>query len=109
LHNRSGISAKTKAQVLRVAEQLGYKPNMAACSLNPIVACALQPCCGSVAFAGAGAAALGGTDAGTELQSGASMLGDSEVIGLVEDGRSLVKTALVLKKLLPRPKSSSSP
>jgi len=24
LHNRSGVTAETKAQVLRVAEQLGY-------------------------------------------------------------------------------------
>jgi LacI family transcriptional regulator len=32
LHGRSGVSAKTKAQVLRVAEELGYKPNIAALS-----------------------------------------------------------------------------
>jgi LacI family transcriptional regulator len=34
LHGRSGVSAKTKAQVLRMAEQLGYKPNIAARSLK---------------------------------------------------------------------------
>ena len=34
LHGRSGVSAKTKAQVLRVAEELGYKPNIAARSLK---------------------------------------------------------------------------
>jgi LacI family transcriptional regulator len=34
LHGRSGVSPKTKAQVLRVAEELGYKPNIAARSLK---------------------------------------------------------------------------
>jgi len=34
LHGRSGVSARTKARVLRMAEQLGYKPNMAARSLK---------------------------------------------------------------------------
>jgi LacI family transcriptional regulator len=34
LHGRSGVSAKTKARVLRMAEQLGYKPNIAARSLK---------------------------------------------------------------------------
>ena len=34
LHDRSGVSAKTKARVLRMAEQLGYKPNIAARSLK---------------------------------------------------------------------------
>ncbi len=34
LHGRSGVSPKTKAQVLRMAEQLGYKPNIAARSLK---------------------------------------------------------------------------
>jgi LacI family transcriptional regulator len=34
LHGRSGVSARTKAQVLRMAEQLGYKPNIAARSLK---------------------------------------------------------------------------
>jgi LacI family transcriptional regulator len=34
LHGRSGVSSRTKARVLRVAEQLGYKPNMAARSLK---------------------------------------------------------------------------
>ena len=27
LHGRSGVSLRTKVQVLRMAEQLGYKPN----------------------------------------------------------------------------------
>jgi LacI family transcriptional regulator len=34
LHGRSGVSAKTKARVLRMAEQLGYRPNIAARSLK---------------------------------------------------------------------------
>lgn len=34
LHGRSGVSARTKAQILRMAEQLGYKPNIAARSLK---------------------------------------------------------------------------
>src|ERR1700728_5061954 len=34
LHGRSGVSAKTKERVLRMAEQLGYKPNIAARSLK---------------------------------------------------------------------------
>src|SRR5580698_5544115 len=34
LHGRSGVSARTKAKVLRMAEQLGYKPNIAARSLK---------------------------------------------------------------------------
>jgi LacI family transcriptional regulator len=34
LHDRPGVSPKTKAQVLRMAEQLGYKPNIAARSLK---------------------------------------------------------------------------
>ena len=34
LHNRKGVSAKTKAQVLRTAGQLGYQPNIAARSLK---------------------------------------------------------------------------
>jgi LacI family transcriptional regulator len=34
LHERSGVSARTKARVLRMAEQLGYKPNIAARSLK---------------------------------------------------------------------------
>lgn len=34
LHGRSGVSAKTKTRVLRMAEQLGYKPNIAARSLK---------------------------------------------------------------------------
>jgi LacI family transcriptional regulator len=34
LHGRSGVSPRTKAHVLRMAEQLGYKPNMAARSLK---------------------------------------------------------------------------
>ena len=36
LHGRSGVSARTKARVLRMAEQLGYKPNIAARSLKPL-------------------------------------------------------------------------
>jgi LacI family transcriptional regulator len=34
LHGRSGVSARTKARVLRMAEQLGYRPNIAARSLK---------------------------------------------------------------------------
>src|SRR5271170_737827 len=34
LHGRSGVSARTKAKVLRMAEQLGYRPNIAARSLK---------------------------------------------------------------------------
>jgi LacI family transcriptional regulator len=34
LHDRKGVSAKTRAQVLRMAEQLGYQPNIAARSLK---------------------------------------------------------------------------
>ena len=34
LHGRSGVSARTKAKVLRMAEQLGYKPNLAARTLK---------------------------------------------------------------------------
>jgi LacI family transcriptional regulator len=34
LHGRTGVSARTKARVLRMAEQLGYKPNIAARSLK---------------------------------------------------------------------------
>src|ERR1700759_4490980 len=34
LHGRSGVSARTKTRVLRMAEQLGYKPNIAARSLK---------------------------------------------------------------------------
>jgi len=34
LHGRSGVSARTKARVLRMAEELGYKPNIAARSLK---------------------------------------------------------------------------
>ena len=34
LHGRSGVSPKTKTRVLRMAEQLGYKPNIAARSLK---------------------------------------------------------------------------
>jgi LacI family transcriptional regulator len=34
LHGRAGISAKTRAKVLRVAEKLNYKPNIAARSLK---------------------------------------------------------------------------
>jgi LacI family transcriptional regulator len=34
LHGRSGVSARTKARVLRMAQQLGYKPNIAARSLK---------------------------------------------------------------------------
>ena len=34
LHGRSGVSAKTKAHVLRMVEELGYKPNVAARSLK---------------------------------------------------------------------------
>lgn len=34
LHDRKGVSAKTKAQVLRTAGQLGYQPNIAARSLK---------------------------------------------------------------------------
>jgi LacI family transcriptional regulator len=34
LHGRSGVSSRTKARVLRMADQLGYKPNIAARSLK---------------------------------------------------------------------------
>ncbi len=34
LHGRSGVSDRTKARVLRMAEQVGYKPNIAARSLK---------------------------------------------------------------------------
>jgi LacI family transcriptional regulator len=34
LHGRSGVSERTKSRVLRMAEQLGYKPNIAARSLK---------------------------------------------------------------------------
>jgi len=34
LHGRSGVSPRTKMRVLRMAEQLGYKPNIAARSLK---------------------------------------------------------------------------
>jgi LacI family transcriptional regulator len=34
LHDRSGVSPKTKARVQRVAERLGYKPNLAAQALK---------------------------------------------------------------------------
>src|SRR6201998_928404 len=34
LHGRSGVSARTKARVLRMAQQLGYKPTIAARSLK---------------------------------------------------------------------------
>jgi LacI family transcriptional regulator len=34
LHERAGVSPKTKARVLQVAEQLGYKPNLAAQALK---------------------------------------------------------------------------
>src|ERR1700733_12930916 len=34
LHGRSGVSPRTKTKVLRMAEQLGYKPNIAARSLK---------------------------------------------------------------------------
>jgi LacI family transcriptional regulator len=34
LHGRTGVSPRTKARVLRMAEQLGYKPNIAARSLK---------------------------------------------------------------------------
>jgi LacI family transcriptional regulator len=34
LHGRPGVSEKTKARVLQVAEQLGYKPNLAAQALK---------------------------------------------------------------------------
>ena len=34
LHDRPGVSPKTKAHVLRMADQLGYKPNIAARSLK---------------------------------------------------------------------------
>jgi LacI family transcriptional regulator len=34
IHGRSGVSEKTKARVLHMAEQLGYKPNLAAQALK---------------------------------------------------------------------------
>jgi LacI family transcriptional regulator len=34
LHGRAGVSLKTKARVLQMAEQLGYKPNLAAQALK---------------------------------------------------------------------------
>ena len=34
VHGRSGVSPRTKARVLRMAEQMGYKPNIAARSLK---------------------------------------------------------------------------
>jgi LacI family transcriptional regulator, galactose operon repressor len=34
LHERAGVSPKTKARVLQMAEQLGYKPNLAAQALK---------------------------------------------------------------------------
>ena len=34
LHERSGVSPKTKARVLQVAERMGYKPNLAAQALK---------------------------------------------------------------------------
>jgi LacI family transcriptional regulator len=34
LHKRTGVSLKTKARVLQMAEQLGYKPNLAAQALK---------------------------------------------------------------------------
>jgi LacI family transcriptional regulator len=34
LHGRPGVSEKTKARVLRMADQLGYKPNLAAQALK---------------------------------------------------------------------------
>ncbi|MGC2161130.1 MAG: LacI family DNA-binding transcriptional regulator [Silvibacterium sp.] len=34
LHGRSGVSEKTKSRVLKMAEQLGYKPNLAAQALK---------------------------------------------------------------------------
>jgi LacI family transcriptional regulator len=34
LHERAGVSLKTKARVLQMAEQLGYKPNLAAQALK---------------------------------------------------------------------------
>ncbi|MBB5316937.1 LacI family DNA-binding transcriptional regulator [Tunturibacter empetritectus] len=34
LHERTGVSPKTKARVLQIAEQLGYKPNLAAQALK---------------------------------------------------------------------------
>jgi LacI family transcriptional regulator len=34
LHNRTGVSLKTKARVLETAEKLGYKPNLAAQALK---------------------------------------------------------------------------
>jgi LacI family transcriptional regulator len=34
IHGRSGVSEKTKAKVLRTAERLGYKPNLAAQALK---------------------------------------------------------------------------
>jgi LacI family transcriptional regulator len=34
LHNRAGVNEKTKARVLQVAEELGYRPNLAAQALK---------------------------------------------------------------------------
>src|SRR6201996_7675157 len=34
LHSRSGVSPKTRAQVLKMAEKLNYRPNIAARSLK---------------------------------------------------------------------------
>lgn len=34
LHNRTGVSEKTKARVLQMADQLGYRPNLAAQALK---------------------------------------------------------------------------
>jgi LacI family transcriptional regulator len=34
LHNRSGVNSKTRSRVLKIAEKLGYRPNLAARSLK---------------------------------------------------------------------------
>ena len=34
LHNRAGVNPKTRNQVLKIAEKLGYKPNIAARTLK---------------------------------------------------------------------------